>query len=175
MRSSATDSYLETQVLTATPQKLQLMLVDAAIRSIERAKQHMEAQAYEQACDALIHAQRVITEILAGLNHDDDPALTKKVAAVYMFVFRRLLEANGQRDTSKLDDALRVLHVERGTWQTLCDTLGSSATAGEFVPTSERSPAASPAAGRPEPRPAMPPLDLPALDAEPSSGFSWEA
>ena len=38
MQASAQSNYLETEVMTAPPQKLQLMLVEAAIRSAERAR-----------------------------------------------------------------------------------------------------------------------------------------
>jgi len=38
MDASAHESYLVTEVMTATPQKLQLMLIDAAIRSAEKAR-----------------------------------------------------------------------------------------------------------------------------------------
>ena len=124
MSSPATDRYLETEVLTATPQKLQLMLIDAAIRSAERAARHMEADEFERASDALIHAQQVVTEMLGSLNRDANPALAGKVAAVYLFVFRSLVDAGVRRDRKKLDDALRILGIERETWRRVCREAG---------------------------------------------------
>ena len=171
MQSSATDRYLETEVLTAAPQKLQLMLIDAAIRSAERAGRHMQAEEFDQACDALIHAQQVVTELLGGLNRDANSPLARKVAAVYLFVFRSLIDAGVHRDPKKLDDVLKVLRIERETWRRVCQEAGST--------------------GSPEPREDAPsPHDRPGTHQAPtapgvsggpdaagelSSGFSLEA
>ena len=126
MQPATRTSYLETEVMTASPQKLQLMLIEAAIRSIERARRHWRAQEDEQAAEALIRAQQIMTELLAGLNHDVKPELTRKVAAVYLFVFRSLVDAHLRRDEEKLDDTIRVLEVERETWREVCRKPGSS-------------------------------------------------
>jgi len=130
MHSSTRTSYLETEVMTAAPQKLQLMLIEAAMRLIERARGHWRAEENEPAHEALIRAQRIVTELLAGLNYQVEPQLTKKVAAVYVFVFRSVVEANLKRDEKKLDDAMKVLRIERETWREVCRRLGSSNEAG---------------------------------------------
>jgi len=121
MNPSARENYLETEVLTATPQKLQLMLIDAAIRSAERARQQWKEGADDHACESLIRAQEIVSEILGGLNQEEAPELSRKLASVYLFIFRSLMEANYRHDKQKLDDALRVLHVERETWRQVCE------------------------------------------------------
>ena len=170
MQSSAPDRYLETAVLTAPPQKLHLMLVEAAIRSAERARRHMQAEDHEKACDALIHAQQVVTELLGGLNRDADAPLAKKAAAIYLFVFRGLVDAGMQRDLKKLDDVLRVLRVEQETWRQVCRNVGNDNT--------PEAPAGAPSPWEPAPSTQAPPAELPggpdATDGT-SSGFSLEA
>ena len=42
------------------------------------------------------------------------------MAAVYAFIFRRLVEAGYRRDEGKLADAIRLLEMERETWQQVC-------------------------------------------------------
>ena len=124
MSTSARESYLVTEVMTATPQKLQLMLIEAAIRSTERARQQWRDDD-EQAIESIIRAQDIIGELLASLDQEVEGDLTKKVAAVYLFVFRTLMEASFDRDEQKLDDALKVLAIERDTWRQVCEQLGS--------------------------------------------------
>jgi len=131
VESSARQNYLETEVMTATPQKLQLMMIDAAIRSAEIARQKWHADLNDEACEALIHAQEVVGEMLAGLNPEVDETLAKKVAAVYLFVFRTLMEALHEHDEKKLADAIEVLKVERETWHRVCEKLGSTRKPGE--------------------------------------------
>jgi flagellar protein FliS len=124
MADSARDSYLETEILTATPQKLHFLLIDATIRATERARQLWQAGQDEEASKSLIRAQEIITEMISGLSREIDEALAKKAAAIYLFVFRRLLEANLERSHEKLADALRVLEAERETWRQVCEKLG---------------------------------------------------
>jgi len=107
MEASAQESYLVTEVMTATPQKLQLMLIDAAIRSAEKARRLWQEQKNDEACEALIHAQEIVGQMLASLNHEPAPELTRKVAAVYLFIFRSLMEANFHRDESRRKQAGR--------------------------------------------------------------------
>ena len=52
-----------------------------------------------------------------------------------MFVFRSIVDGNRHHDEKKLDDALRVLEIERGTWQAVCEKLAAPRTGG---PGSER-------------------------------------
>ena len=42
------------------------------------------------------------------------------MAAVYAFIFRRLVEAGYRQDEAKLADAIRLLEIERQTWQRVC-------------------------------------------------------
>ena len=123
MQSSARDSYLETEVTTATPQKQQLMLIEGTIRFIGRTRSHWRAGQDERAHECLVRAQQIVTELLAGLNHEVAPELTRRVAALYVFVFRSLVDAGLRRDEAKLDEALRVLEPQREAWHGVCQEL----------------------------------------------------
>lgn len=121
----AGSDYLETEVMTATPQRLQLMLLDAVIRSANQARYHFERQNYSAALTPNLRAQRIMGELLVRLNSESKDELVRRMAAVYLFIYRSLVAANLERSTSKLDDALRVLDVERETWRSVCEQLGS--------------------------------------------------
>ncbi len=117
--------YLQTEVMTATPQKLQLMLIEAAIRSASQARMHWANRQNDAACLALLRSQGILTELLVTLNpHSSDP-LVSRVAATYLFVYRTLVKANLEHSQDHLDAALRVLEVERETWRQICEKLGS--------------------------------------------------
>ena len=121
MKSTATESYLVAEVMTATPQKLQLMLLEAAIRSAElRGGIGGRATRSGRACAS--SAQEIVGEMVSSLDYEADTDFVRNVAEVYLFIFRSLSEANSRRDEQRLDDALRVLHVERETWRQVCDT-----------------------------------------------------
>ena len=171
MQSSARDRYLETDVMTATPQKRQLMLIEGVIRSIEQVRGHWQADEDEEASRCLIRAQQIITELLAALDHQVDPELSRRVAALYLFVFRALVDANLHRDERKLDGALRVLEPQREAWQGVCKELESTApleNEAAVASLSRQEPAQNSPAGT------GPSADSPSAD-QPSVGFSMEA
>jgi flagellar biosynthetic protein FliS len=102
------------------------MLVEAAIRCAERAGQCWRANQPAQATEAVVRAEEIIAELLAGLNREIGGDLVRKTAAVYLFVFRSLMEANAGKDLAKLDEALKVLQIERETWRRVCEQIGAA-------------------------------------------------
>ncbi len=85
-------SYLETDVMTATPERLQTMLIDGAIKNLQRGILLWRDNRDEEACESLIRAQQIIAQILAGFRREVDAELARKVAAVYLFLFRTIGE-----------------------------------------------------------------------------------
>lgn len=159
MAASAPENYLVTEVMTATPQKLQLMLIEGALRNVERTRRLWQEGKDEEAGEALIRAQQIISEMLCGLSREVESELARKVASVYIFIFRSLVDAHTHRSESKLDEALGVLETERDTWRQLCEKFGAA-----WEPASDAgSPSAAPVA----------PLD--SLDEPPTAGLSLEA
>jgi flagellar protein FliS len=180
VQPSTRNHYLETEVMTASPQKLQCMLIEAAIRNLQRAKHFRGEGDHEQACEAMIRAQEIITQILSGLNHEIGGDLTRKVASIYMFLFRTINEAQRSEDDVKIDECLGVLEIERDTWRLLCEKLDQEQSTENASATATLSGGGEVAASEsPYPSaPAMPPLDLSSdfggADGA-TSGFSIEA
>ena len=125
MTPVAGTDYLETEVMTATPQRLQLMLIDAAIRSASHARYYLAQQNNQAALTPILRAQRIMAELISGLSSDSQDGLVRRVAAVDLFIYRSLIAANLEHSTARLDDALRVLDVERETWRRVCELLGA--------------------------------------------------
>ena len=167
MSTTSPGSYIETEVMTASPQKLQLMMIEAAIRFARRAKLHWEAGNDEEACEVLIRAQRVMGELLGGLNREASPQLVGKIASVYVFVFRNLMEAALERDVQKVDDAIKVLEAEQETWRQVCQKLAAEQS-------NEISPAAKPSPLGNFEAPIMPAQST-SFETESSGGYSFEA
>jgi flagellar protein FliS len=134
MAPAPRDTYFENEVLTATPQKLQLMLIEAAIRLGNQTLEHWREGRESQALDAILRCQRILAEMLKGLRPAQMPELAGKVASVYIFLYRRVVQAQLQRDPIMLADALRVLEIERETWRKVCEQLGSSRASTNSIP-----------------------------------------
>ena len=124
MSDAAKNPYLRDAVLTATPEQLQLMLYDGAIRFASQGRDAIEVKDYETSHERLTRAQAIIVEMLNALNYDVNRELCERVASVYMFLHRKLVDANVNRDVGAIDDALKVLRVERETWRIVVDKVG---------------------------------------------------
>jgi flagellar secretion chaperone FliS len=126
MNVAVQNEYLVTEVMTATPQKLHLMLVEAAIRSVLKAKKLREQKANDEAGEAIVRTQEIVAQLIAGINPDPAAAVARRLASVYNFIFRALVQAHVQTTSKGLDEALRVLIAERETWQQACARFGST-------------------------------------------------
>jgi flagellar secretion chaperone FliS len=121
--SAPSQEYLKTKVMTASPEMLTLMLWDGAIRFAEQGKQAIAKKDIEGSYQGLVRAQRIITELLSNLKHDVNPELCGQLAALYNFIFRRLVDANMTKEVKLVDDALEIMRHQRETWALLIEKL----------------------------------------------------
>ena len=81
MNDSIRDKYLETQVNTATPQRLRLMLIEEALRRIRAVHAAFETDRFDAGAAAIGHAREIIAELIGGI-HPDETALAKQVLGI---------------------------------------------------------------------------------------------
>src|SRR4051812_34282568 len=115
--------YLKTKVMTASPEMLTLMLWDGAIRFAEQGKEAILKKDIEASYKALVRSQRVGMGLNRGLKHEVNPDLCGKLAALYNFIYRRLVDANLEKEAKFVDDALEIMRHQRETWVMLMDQL----------------------------------------------------
>ena len=132
--AAPSQEYLKTKVMTASPEMLTLMLWDGAIRFSEQGKEAIRRKEIEGSYKALTRAQNIVTELSTAMKRDLNPDLCGKLAALYNFIYRRLVEANISKDEKLVDDALEIMRHQRETWVMLMDKLAKE-RAGEAQPT----------------------------------------
>ena len=120
---NAPDQYLRSAVMTASPEQLQLMLYDGALRFTRQGIEGLKVQNWEEVFNGFSRAQKIVLELLGSLNYDVDRALCTKMAGLYNYIYRRLVDANVQRDLAMAQEALRLLEYQRETWVMLLDRL----------------------------------------------------
>src|SRR6516162_7716114 len=84
----AAQQYLRTKVLTATPEQLQLMLYDGALRFGEQAKLALEQKKFEESYTLISRVQKIVAELMSSLKHDVFPELCAKLSALYNYAYR---------------------------------------------------------------------------------------
>jgi flagellar protein FliS len=125
MQNPAFRAYLENKILTATPEQLQLMLYEGAIRFANVAKVALVEKDFEKAHNAFERLDGIFLELHNGLRPNLDADLCDKYASLYNFCMRKLLEANYSRSTSAIDEALVVMQHLRETWVMVLEKLSS--------------------------------------------------
>ena len=135
MALPARDNYLATEVKTAAPQKLQWLLIEAAIRSANRAGEYWRQDRDDLAISRIVHAQGVLAAMLDAIDRDAGGELALRVFGLYEFIFRLLVRAGQHHDETCLADAVRLLEIERETWRQLCAKISAdSARIGPAAP-----------------------------------------
>jgi flagellar secretion chaperone FliS len=123
MNPNGANEYLRAKVLTATPEQLQLMLYDGAVRFTEKGRAALIAKNYDQSFHNISKAEKILLELNCSLKHDVAPDLCRNLSAIYMFCYRRLVEANTSRHLASLDEVIGILRYQRETWAMLMQQL----------------------------------------------------
>jgi len=129
MNAKIAQNYLRTKVFTATPEQLQMMLYDGAIRFAEQARPALEKKKFDESYTLISRVQKILAELTSSLKHDVSPELCGRLAALYNYAYRKLIEANVDHELASLDEALNVLRYQRETWALLLDQLGKTKAA----------------------------------------------
>lgn len=129
------DSYLETQVLTAPPEQLHMMVVDGALRFARQGLTSLGESDYEMSHESFSRSREFVNELIVGLKKDEeqDQQIIDNLQSLFGFVHRALVAADGQRDEQKAKDAIKILEQHRETWAELIDRL--KAERGDAAPT----------------------------------------
>jgi flagellar protein FliS len=119
-------SYKETQIKTATPGKLILMMYDGAIKNLNQALQDMddEHRRYDSISNSLIKAQDIIAELMISLDFERGGEIAKNLFGLYVFMNRRLLDGNIKKDKTPLEEVKTLLIELRGAWAEAADKAG---------------------------------------------------
>ncbi|TDE94738.1 flagellar export chaperone FliS [Occultella glacieicola] len=113
--SAARQSYLQDQVLAASPARLVTMLYDRLLLDLGRAEAANVAGDWNEARGHVVHAQRILTELMTTLDVDAwDGAV--QLHAIYSFALSRLLTATTTRDAALVTTVRELLEPIREAW-----------------------------------------------------------
>jgi len=139
---NASDEYLRNSILTASPEQLHLMLYDGAIRFTRQGIAGIQDKDWEKAFTGFSRAQKILLEMLNSLNHEVDRDLCTRMAGLYNYIYRHLVQACSERSVPAAEEALKLLTYQRETWVMLMDKLreergGVAVPAGRVPPPAE--------------------------------------
>lgn len=107
--------YRNSQVMTASPAELTLMLYDGAIKFVNIAHDAIDKGEIEKANKNIQKASNIIEELQSTLNHKYP--IWEDFDNVYKYIRDRLLWANMRKDNEILDEAKDAISQMRDTWK----------------------------------------------------------
>lgn len=107
--------YNNNKILTASPAELTLMLYEGAIKFCNIAIYAIERGEIEKANVNIIKAQRIIEEFRATL--DMKYPVAQDFERVYVYLQKRMIEANFKKDKEILEEINTHLRSMRDTWK----------------------------------------------------------
>ena len=106
--------YNNSKILTASPAELTLMLYDGAIKFANIAVMGMEQNDIQKAHNNIIRVQRIIEEFRNAL--DRKYPVAEDFDRIYVYLLKRLYEANVKKDKETMEEVLTHLRSMRDTW-----------------------------------------------------------
>ena len=116
MDAAGYGAYKRIQAQTSSPGELVVLLYDALLNDLARADLAIDERDLPRVHDRLVHAQEIVLELAASLNHDAGE-ISEQLAALYDYCYRRLLEANVKKDKSAVHEVSRLLQPVRDAWR----------------------------------------------------------
>ncbi|HZW09698.1 MAG TPA: flagellar export chaperone FliS [Phycisphaerales bacterium] len=129
MTTTEANAYLRTQVMTASPEQLRLMLLDGALRFARQAVEGIAGKDYEAAYNGITQARAIVLELATSIRADIEPELAERVRSVYLFIYKEMVDASLNRDTARLEKAIELLQYERETWALLIERVAAERAA----------------------------------------------
>jgi len=123
-------AYLATQVETTTQGELLLMLYEAAIKFLKRAKVEIDNKDYAKKGIYISKAMAIIHELSESLNKEKGGEITPKLGSLYQFCTSQLVKANIRLDKKMIDDVIQILDGIRSAYAQIVPVMdGKSAPA----------------------------------------------
>ena len=113
---NAYSQYQQNQILSASPEKILLMLYDGAIRFNRQAMLGFEEDNLQAFHHGINKTVAIITEFSNTLDHEIGGEIAENLDALYNFMVRELTLANLHKDIEKLKVVDRLLVDLRSAW-----------------------------------------------------------
>lgn len=118
-RTNGVATYQEASVTTQSKGRLIVLLYDGAIKFMKLAIKELEAGNYEAKGRYIGKAQDIINELNAVLDTDAGGDIAVNLRKLYLFMNRRLSEANTNRDPEVIREVITLMEELNQSWKAI--------------------------------------------------------
>ncbi len=111
--------YRETEIRTANPLQLVVILYDGAIQGLQEAREQLRRGDIEARTRVLNRTMAIISELQASLNLEAGGQIARSLESLYAYMNRRIFEASFGQTAGPLDEVISLLTTLRSAWADL--------------------------------------------------------
>lgn len=115
-QTNVAKAYQRQAVLTASKEKLVVLLYDGAILNIDRAQKAFDSNDVTCIGEAIGRAFAIVGELRSSIDHEQGGEIAENLERLYDFVQDRIVTANRDRDPYPLSEARSVLATLKEGW-----------------------------------------------------------
>lgn len=106
--ASQQSSYREMEILSASPDRLLLIVFDQLVVNLERARIAMERKDVELRVASLRRARAIVTELMTTLDFDKGGPLANQLADIYQFMLYELVDVGQRGDVAVVNKLANI-------------------------------------------------------------------
>ena len=98
--------YQTSNITTATPEKLMILLFDGAIQFLQKAKTAINENNYKERAANIDGARKIIRELMRTIDLENGNDVSKQLFKLYNKMAMNLIKANVQRNCERIDEVI---------------------------------------------------------------------
>lgn len=125
--------YQTSNITTATPEKLMIMLFDGALQFLQKAKTAIEEKNLQERSQNLDGARKIIRELMRTIDLENGNDVSKSLFKLYNRMSMKLIKANVQRNVQYIDEVVEDIMNIRWGFQKAIDIQNGVSTLEEAM------------------------------------------
>lgn len=113
--------YQTSNITTATPEKLMIMLFDGAIQFLQKAKNAIEEKNLQERSTNIEMARKIIRELMRTIDLENGNDVSKSLFRLYNRMAMRLIKANVSKNSKMVEEVINDLVNIRWGFQKAID------------------------------------------------------
>ena len=125
--------YQTSNITTATPEKLMILLFDGALQFLQKAKTAINENNLKERAENIEGARKIIRELMRTIDLENGNDVSKKLFRLYNKMAMNLIRANVQRSTEKIDEVITDITNIRWGFQKAIEIQNGTTTVEEVM------------------------------------------
>ena len=109
--------YQTSNITTATPEKLMIMLFDGALQFLQKAKKAIEEKNLQERATNIESARKIVRELMRTIDLENGNDVSKSLFVLYNRMAMKLIKANVSKNITLIDEVIEDLSNIRWGFQ----------------------------------------------------------